>query len=315
MVGNRIKKIISLATLGLVAGFASSVAAFEFSSHLANNPADNSLSYGNRGEATPQIILVPLQNSLSLQAGIHDSAPMAMDGTEIILTYNTELCRSSLTYSLDKSELFNGFTSSTEHHHLQADSDFQLGHFYVSSEFTWDLTETHVNADGLSEKEFESFTFKLDSGAQLGNINAGLMYSYIYGTENHYSLSGLQQPGSAYIINNSEGGFFHWDMVNSYAPGTFTPDNGLHTLVLHSDLALSERLNLHGGVVAYGMSGDEQMSYGMGIDVGASYAILNNLIYKVHFGYLDAGRIFAKYSPSNNPEDMYLLTNHLTMEF
>ncbi len=199
----------------------------------------------------------------------------------------------------------NNFFLPRNSQRLEFNGEYQLGQFYVSSEFTWDLAET----DQPDKNSAEGITFKFDAGQTSENLQTGFMYYYASSNDGTFNLLNPQQS-PAYILNNSYGLM----QTDSSETADRIKKDGIHAIILHSDLALSNRFNLHGGL-AYGMSAtDSKNNYGMEVDVGASYTIFDNLIYEVRFGYLNYGNI-QQYNNSNDPEDMYLLTHHLTLEF
>jgi hypothetical protein len=143
------------------------------------------------------------------------------------------------------------------------------------------------------------------------------MYYYSSGEKNPLQLSNQQHSGPGYILNGANNGMLPYGSGNMTDLANFVKESGIQALVLHSDLALSDRFRLHGGLI-YAMGAEDLADmniYGLEIDIGASYAIFNNLLYEINFGYLDAGSIMKQFNDANDPEDMFLLTHQLTLEF
>lgn len=256
----------------------------------------------------PNLLQTPVNRSLARRPYFHKASLLVPDyDSRLSISYDqAEDGMVSDFYGNDLPALDIIFFRPRRNQRLKIAGDYQLGRFYVSSEFTWDLAELEQSGQDSDEN---SYTFKFDAGHNYGNLQTGLMYYYASADDG--SLNLLNSGNSpAYILNNSSG-IMEADRGNTAA---LIRNDGVHAIVLHSDLALSSRLNLHGGL-AYGISAtDPKNSYGMEVDIGASYAIFDNLIYKVRLGYLNAGN-FEQYDNHSNPEDMYLLTHHLTLEF
>lgn len=322
---NRIKKYISLAALVLMMTVASTVSAFDFSSPTQTEPGSLFFKHGNQ-----LVVLKPAHSALSLSTFnnffpataspelqfsfahnfVRPAAPLSsFDGYPGLMT---PLGIGSLP-PLQQS----AFIPQAEYHQLKAAGDMQFGQFYVSSEFTWDITDVALNDTTMEKKSAETFSFALDTGKKWENMQAGLMYYYSSGEKSPFQLSNRQHSGPAYILNGSNNGMFQFGPGNMTDLADFVKESGIQALILHSDLALSDRLRLHGGLI-YGMGADDLADmniYGLEIDLGASYAIFNNLLYEVNFGYLDAGSIMKQFNDANDPDDMFLLTHQLTLEF
>ena len=108
--------------------------------------------------------------------------------------------------------------------------------------------------------------------------------------------------------------------------------HGIMSLGVHADFAVTDKLSLH-SAIAYAMADTDSVTvavglpdvdiddeYGWEIDLGVSYALLDNLTYSVDFGYLMAGDFFEGYEAVSvgafgDAEDVFVLNHRLSMEF
>ena len=105
---------------------------------------------------------------------------------------------------------------------------------------------------------------------------------------------------------------------------------GVFSLGVMADLAVSDKLTLHGAVaMAEAAEGDytdaagNKVSisdeYGWEVDLGASYKLLDNLTYKVEAGYMAIDDFFKDWSDidsaTTDEDDLYLISHTLTMKF
>ena len=309
---NRMKKYFAAAVLGLTLAFPafSPAAAADFPDHILPETTTIYFQRADQLIFIPNLLQTPVNRSLARSPFIPNfhkvSLVLPAHSGQLFFSYGqsgTNIADSS--YDNNLLAPGNLFFIPQRTRQLEIGGDYQLGQFYVSSEFTWDLAEI----DRPGNDTAENITFKLDAGQNFGNLQTGIMYYYASADDGSFNLLPPRQS-PAYILNNSYG-IMQADLGDT---GEMIKENGIHTIILHSDLALNNRLNLHGGL-AYGLSAaDSKNSYGMEVDVGASYAIFDNLIYEVRLGYLNMGNV-KHYDEASNPEDMYLLTHHLTLEF
>ena len=301
----------AMALGGIISCIAPSPAkAADFPDHLLPESATIYFQRVDQLIFIPNLLQTPVNRRLARSPFSPDFHKLSL----LIPNYNS---RFSFFYSSTKAKTFsdfygnnfspsaNLFFSPGESRRLGISGDYQLGRFYVSSEFTWDLTETDKPGKNLDK----NITFKFDAGGNYGNLQTGFMYYFASADDGTFNPLNVQDS-PAFILNNSYG-VMQAEMGET---GKRIKEEGLHAFVFHSDLALTNRLNIHGGL-AYGVSADDlKNSYGMEVDLGASYAIFDNLIYEIRLGYLNVGNV-KQYEDSSNPEDMYLLTHHLTLEF
>lgn len=316
---------MSLAALVLMMTVASTVSAFDLSSPAQTEPGSLYFKHGNQ-----LVVLKPAHNALSLPT-FNNFSP-ATSSPEFNFSFAHNFVRPAAPFSspdgypglmapLGINSLpplqQSAFVPHAEYHQFKAGGDMQLGQFYVSSEFTWDITDVALNDTTMEKKSSETLSFSFDTGKRWENMQAGLMYYYSSGEKNPLQLSNRQHSGPAYILNGANSSMFQSGPGNMTNLADFVKESGIQALILHSDLALSDRLRLHGGLV-YAMGAEDLADmniYGLEIDLGVSYAIFNNLLYEVNFGYLDAGGIMKHFNDANDPEDMFLLTHQLTLEF
>ena len=115
-----------------------------------------------------------------------------------------------------------------------------------------------------------------------------------------------------YIMTGNRTNVLNGD-AGSNALGSAVRKAGVHLLYGTVDYKASEDLTLHGGF-GWGLADDEPAGsdddYGFEIDAGLAYQLYQNLKYELHFGYWMVGD-FA----GTDPEDVMLLSNHLSMSF
>ncbi len=318
---NRITKYISLAALLLMVTVTSTVSAFDFSSPTQTEPGSLFFKHGNQF-----VVLKPAHNTLSLPSFNNFFPATATPKFQFSFTHNYDQSAGSTSRNSSPGLMAplgmpplhqSAFIPRAEYHQFTAGGNMQLGQFYVSSEFTWDITNVELNDMTMDEKSAETFSFAFDTGKKWKNTQTGLMYYYSSGEKNPLQLSNRQHSGPGYILNGANNGMLPYGSGNMTDLANFAQESGIQALILHSDLAVSDRLRLHGGLIyAMGAKDLADMNiYGLEIDLGASYAIFNNLLYEINFGYLDAGSIMKQFNDTNDPDDMFLLTHQLTLEF
>lgn len=188
--------------------------------------------------------------------------------------------------------------------------------------------------DGLAKLDQDAKGLNLSLGADLqtGNLNAGLVYFHAAGDElesledNYRAYS--QDLDSAFAPMYILTGKFPERGKQSAGSSQGFSQSGLEGVVVHAGYDVNNRLRIKG---AFGLAKGSKESkqdetvlsdeyYGWEVNLGASYKLLDNLLYEAHFGYLNTGDYFDGYAidagQSGAYENfIYRLTHKLTMKF
>lgn len=119
-----------------------------------------------------------------------------------------------------------------------------------------------------------------------------------------------------YIMTGDDMGVLNGDGVNAAAG---IQAAGVQAFGLFADFAVSPALTLHAGI-GTGKADEVQTAgqdddYGWEYDLGASYKLLDNLTYDLHFGYWAVGDFVKGGVASVVPNDVTVVTNSLKMTF
>jgi len=200
---------------------------------------------------------------------------------------------------------------------------FRYDAFGLDAEFDSRFGEN--DADTGTDTDIQAFGFFANGWYQASDaLTVGALYFYASGDDNpsDTDLDNYMGPAGLgdmftpfYILNAPTTGIFNGDLnsINSAIQAA-----GTHTLAAYANYQASAPLCLH-GAIGYSMA-DQEMAgwdsdYGWELDAGAAYQLLDNLTYEVHFAYTLVGDFFKMGSANANTEDIYLLSNHLTMTF
>lgn len=129
----------------------------------------------------------------------------------------------------------------------------------------------------------EQVSLSLEAGVGRDELSAGLLYAY----QNTYSPLTGQSPTASYPMY-----FFTPTGDGHGAIDGASIDN--HAVFLYLGYNLSRQLNLRGtmGLAQTGAGGDDhalrigESSRRWGVDIGATYRLLDNLVYEAHLGYV-----------------------------
>lgn len=164
----------------------------------------------------------------------------------------------------------------------------------------------------------------LVTGKIAENVNAGAIGFYASGQdanstddENEMGAAGLGadfeplyiMTGDNMGILNGSGG------ANAVATNALIQESGVKAIGAFADFTASPKLTLHAAVGtgwADETAAGQDDEYGWEFDLGASYKLLDNLTYDLHFGYWAIGD-YVK--PLGEPNDVSLVTHSLTMTF
>ncbi|MBU1233327.1 MAG: hypothetical protein KKD01_02460 [Proteobacteria bacterium] len=197
-------------------------------------------------------------------------------------------------------------------------------------EFDYINGTKEMNDAANTEYDISGLAFMADLQVNFGAAQTDFMYFYISGDENGSTDGDLDaySTGSGtgadfeplYILTGTKTSLLNNDMGSDNEYGTAARTAGAHGFVGAADIQATEKLGLH-GALGYAMAADEMAGYdsdyGWEADLGASYKLLDNLTYNLHFGYLASGDFFKLGSTEAGLEtnDITLLYNNLSMTF
>ena len=218
--------------------------------------------------------------------------------------------------------------STTDRWRVKGYGDYQFTDMLgLEVEFDYINGQTEYNTPGMADTDISGFAFMADLQADFGAAQASFMYFHISGDDNpndndNEAYSTANGTGSDFeplyvltgvntsLLNNDQGA------VNAY--GTATRTAGVHGLVASADFQATEKLGLHGAFgwakAASEMPGYDS-DYGYEFDAGASYKLLDNLTYNLHFGYLVTGDFYQMGDTTAEVNDITVLYNNLSMKF
>jgi hypothetical protein len=195
-----------------------------------------------------------------------------------------------------------------------------FSNMYVESEFAYNTGEYDSDTAG-ADYDTSSLGFMADVGMNMAKLDVGMMF--IYGSGDDDGNTGdreyLGQLGEQFQPYNILTGAATGMMITDYnAADTDMAAAGIISLGVHANFAVSDVLSLNSALV-YAKAESEKANYddelGWEIDLGMSYALLDNLTYQMDFGYLMAGDFFERGVAGADADDVYTLTHRLTMEF
>ncbi|MCB2182528.1 MAG: hypothetical protein KQH63_10910 [Desulfobulbaceae bacterium] len=226
-------------------------------------------------------------------------------------------------------------TQESQRHLLKGYANISMDNIYVESEIAYmfgDWVDYDVETLTDQDADIDAWAFMIDGGMKMGNLDVGAMFFYASGQDDDSddmeaamgplggSISdGIGDDFNPYYILTGD----HTGMLNSdeYADDANMAIAGVLCLGVHSDFQVSDQLTLH-GALAYAwadetdaLGNDIDDEYGWEIDLGAKYKLLDNLTYEVRAAYMDTGDFFDDLNGTDDEEDLYLLSHHLTMTF
>jgi hypothetical protein len=189
---------------------------------------------------------------------------------------------------------------------------------YAEVEFQYETGE--VDNDVAPDTDRETLGLMADVGMNMDKLDVGMMFIYGSGdddgTDNDVeNLGALGEQFQPYnILTGATTGMMSQDFNGTNGSMTTA---GIVSLGVHANFAVSDKLSLN-SALAYAQAESERATalddeYGWEIDLGMSYALLDNLTYQMDFGYLMTGDFFE--TATADAEDVYVLTHRLTMEF
>ncbi len=233
--------------------------------------------------------------------------------------------------SMDRNGILAGAPEAEINKHLiKGYYNQNAGNMYAEMEFAyvWGDKEWDDTTTAATDDDYDSFAIMADVGMTMGNLDIGVLAFYASGdgdTTDDDLEAALSVPGWGLgeqfqpytILTGATTGMLTGDYNSASATMTAA---GVISLGVHADFAVNDKLTLH-SAIAYAEADDAMANvddeYGWEIDLGISYALLDNLTYAVDFGYLMTGDFFEGNSVTENfdTNDIYVMNHRLTMEF
>ena len=198
------------------------------------------------------------------------------------------------------------------------------GSFYGASRLDLNRFSAPVNSTYFLPLHEDNLALSVEAGMKRDDFNAGFLYAY----RNNYSPL-ESAPGRAsypeYIFSPTNGGL---DNALDEIPNQ---DN--HAVFLYLGYDLSLQLNLRGtlGLAKTSSRPEEggsrlgEQSRRWGVDIAATYKLLDNLVYEAHLGYVNiddaaTGQAVgasdgAPLSSGSAPTSLYHIGSHIRMTF
>ncbi|MBU1417773.1 MAG: hypothetical protein KKD01_09980 [Proteobacteria bacterium] len=216
--------------------------------------------------------------------------------------------------------------SSTDRWRIKGYGDYQFTDMLgLEFEFDYINGQTEYNNELKDDKDISGLAFMADLQAAFGATQANFMYFYISGDDGTDKDDDAYSRSSGtgadfeplYVLTGSKTSILNNDMGSDNPYGVAARAAGAHGFVAAADFQATEKLGLH-GAFGYVYAADEmagyENDYGYEFDAGASYKLLDNLTYNLHFGYLSTGDFF-KMGTNVETNDITLLYNNLSMTF
>jgi len=262
-----------------------------------------------------------------------DTVDSDSDAYEIDLGYKIDDMNLHVAYDFfnDKSKSGLADPYDAQYNLLKANAEMKFGNIAVVGELGWQFGD-YRNYDSGDDVDQDAMAAMVDASMTMDKLNVGVMYFWAEGQDADDDDitaamatidDGIGDDFNPYYILTGD----HTGMLNSdeYRADAGMAASGVHSLGVHADYQIDDQLTLH-GAVAYAMADDtgyvESLAninnsvdeeYGWEIDLGTKYKLLDNLTYEIHAGYLIAGDYFEDIS--DDADDVYMLSHHLTMTF
>jgi hypothetical protein len=258
------------------------------------------------------------------------------------IIYTTKETKAALGY-----DLFNNNTNDLydkQHHRAKGflKQSFMTD-WWVEAEFSYDFGDWRDwDNSALQDEDIDTLAAAVAVGTSIDNLKITALFIYASGDDD--LRAGQDQEAAMQVAVSGGGGLGdgfnpyyiltgdHTGMLNDdeYHADPRMTRAGLFSIGVMADLAISDKLTLHGAVaIAEAAEGDftdalgNKVSisdeYGWEVDLGASYKLLDNLTYKVEAGYMAVDDFFADWSDidsaTTDEDDLYLISHTLTMKF
>lgn len=260
------------------------------------------------------------------------------DHYEARLNYKDEALDAGIAYGMGNDNTYvTGAAQDPEKELYKAFAKYKMGNYFANAEIGY------YTGDQTATVDYDSLGGILEVGAKFDALTVSGMYFYAEGddtTADGDNNSFMAGTGSGtgtefeplYILTGRTAGLLNRDQASSAYAANMT-QSGVHAFILAADYKVSDRLALH-GAIAYAMADEETQTtnaagttfaagsyanrddeYGWEYNIGAAYKLLDNLTYEAHFGYLDTGDYFKTNAATDDTENVYILSHHLTMTF
>jgi hypothetical protein len=249
------------------------------------------------------------------------------DHYEARLNFKNDSVDAGIAYSMTNDNTYvTGAAVKAEKELYKGYVQYKMDNFFANAELGY------FTGDNTATVDYDSFGAMVQVGAKFDALTVSGMYFYAEGDDNAADSdnnSFLSAAGSGtgsefeplYILTGRTAGLLNRDQASSAYAADMT-NSGVHAFILAADYTVSDRLALH-GAIAYAQADKENKAtylnrddeYGWEYNVGAAYKLLDNLTYEAHFGYLDTGDYFKSAAATDDTENVYILSHHLTMTF
>ena len=247
------------------------------------------------------------------------------DHYEARLYFNNDSVDAGIAYSMtnDNTYVTGAATEDPEKELYKGYIKYKMDNFFANGEIGY------YTGDNSSTVEYDSWGAMVQVGAKFDALTVSGMAFYAQGDDNGADSDNeafLSATGSGtgtefeplYVLTGRTAGLLNRDQASSAYAADIT-NSGVQAIVLAADYKVSDRLALH-GAVGYAEADEVRTAgqddeYGFEYNVGAAYKLLDNLTYEAHFGYLDTGDYFKSAPATDDTENVYLLSHHLTMTF
>lgn len=210
---------------------------------------------------------------------------------------------------------------------LKACGDYTFNNVYVKAEVEYQTGETEDRTAATPDVDIARLGFFADVGVKMDKMDVGGMFFYASGDDNGTTdneRSNFMSTGKGlgedfeplYILTGYTTGLLNG---GKNAADTNMRNAGVMAIVAHADFGMTDAMSMN-AAVGWAVAADEPAAYlddeyGIEINAGMSYKLLDNLTYDLHLGYLMTGDFFNGASAVADVEDIILATHHLTMEF
>lgn len=247
------------------------------------------------------------------------------DHYEARLYFNNDSVDAGIAYSMTNDNTYvTGAAVKAEKELYKGYVKYKMDNFFANGEIGY------YTGDNTATADYDSMGAMLQVGAKFDALTVSGMAFYAEGDDNGDPATDneafLSATGSGtgtefeplYVLTGRTAGLLNRDQASSAYAADIT-NSGVQAIVLAADYKISDRLALH-GAVAYAEADEVRTAgqddeYGFEYNVGAAYKLLDNLTYEAHFGYLDTGDYFKSTTTTDDTENVYLLSHHLTMTF
>ncbi len=221
---------------------------------------------------------------------------------------------------------FYGYETTT--HRIKGVGQLKFGgNMGLDTEFDYKFGTKDYNLATKADQDLSQFAFLADFYATMDALTGHAMYFHTSGdnnsadndNDNYYGTGTDFEP--LYILTGVFGNILNNSYQGAASASSFgdaAKKAGVNAGVLSADFAATQALTLH-GAIGYAVA-DKEMAgydndYGFEYNAGASYKLLDNLVYAVHLGYLDTGDFFKLGKTYKDTNSILLASHHLTMSF